>query len=62
MAAQTKVIQMDLFIKEKEQVQQVVVEAKKRNFSRRVNHLFGEIERIKQELKKEGFWEEEKAP
>jgi len=58
MSAQTKITQLDLFIKEKEQVESILIEAKKRNFSRRVNHLFGELERIKAELKKDGFWEE----
>jgi len=58
MAVQTKLIQMDLFIKHQEEVQKVVIEAKKRNFSRRINHLFGELERIKAEIQKEGFWEE----
>ena len=60
-ASQTKLVQLDLFIKEKEQVEKVLVEAKKRNFSRRINHIFGELERIKTEIKKEGFWENEKA-
>jgi hypothetical protein len=59
MSAQTKVVQLDLFIKQKEEVAAVIIEAKKRNFSRRVNHLFGELERVKSELKKEGFWEDD---
>lgn len=46
----TKIIQMDLFIKEKEDVKNAVITAKSRNFSRRINHLFGELEKIKKEI------------
>ena len=58
MTAQTKIVQLDLFIQSQEQVKTVVNEAKKRNFSRRINHIFGEVERLKKEIQKEGFWEE----
>lgn len=53
MSVQSKIYQLDLFIKEKEEVEAVLKEAKKRNFSRRINHLFGELSKLKADIEKE---------
>jgi hypothetical protein len=55
MAAQTKCLQLDLFIKEKEEIEATLFEARKRNFSRRFNHLFGELMKLQGDLEKAGF-------
>lgn len=58
MATDSKVYQLDMFIKEKEQVEAVLKEAKKRNFSRRINHLFGELSKLKSDIEKADVMEE----
>ena len=50
MSVQSKVYQFDLFIKEKEEVEAAIKEAKKRNFTRRINYLFGELSKLKAEI------------
>lgn len=57
MSTQSKVYQLDLFIKEKEDLEPVLKEAKKRNFTRRINHLFGELSKLKADIEKEGISE-----
>jgi hypothetical protein len=55
MATAAKCVQLDLFIKEKEEIEATVFEARKRNFSRRFNHLFGELMKLQGDLEKAGF-------
>jgi len=50
MTTQSKVYQLDLFIKNKEEVEEKIREAKKRNFTRRINYLFGELSKLKSEI------------
>lgn len=42
--------QGDLFIEKKEDCEKVLLEAKKRNFTRRIQHLFGELDKIQKEI------------
>ena len=58
----TKIMQPDLFIKEPHEVEKIVIEAKKKNYTRRINYMFGELDRIKSELQELGLYEEEKTP
>lgn len=55
MAAQTKCVQLDMFIREKEKLEETIFEARRRNFSRRFNHLFGELMKLRGDLEKAGF-------
>lgn len=50
MTTQSKVYQLDLFNKGKEEVEEKLKEAKKRNFTRRLNYLFGELSKLKAEI------------
>jgi hypothetical protein len=63
MATVHKFNEPDFFIRKKEELDVFIKETKKRNFSRRVNHIFGLCETMKKELMAEGLWEEtEKNP
>lgn len=62
MVIEFKEFQQDLFIKSSKELNSVLMEAKKRNYSRRINHLFGELYKIKEEIEKDGLMGDEKSP
>jgi hypothetical protein len=56
-------VQLDLFIQDSNMVNEMIVEAKNRNFTRRINHLFGELDKIKKEAIHMGMYsDKEKTP
>ena len=62
MVIEFKEFQQDLFIKSKEELNSVLEEAKRRNYTRRFNHLFGVLYKLKNDLENDGFFVQEKSP
>lgn len=58
-----KAIQPDLFIEKPEDVEKLLMEVKKKNYTRRINFMFGELDKIRSELSELGLYEEiQKTP